>query len=391
MPRLITKLQDQFSQGIPVDEFGPEYCVQVSDPTTGMRGYLVVDNTALGPGKGGVRMTPDVILEEVYRLARTMTWKNALVDIPFGGAKAGMVWNGGADELKKKHVQAFARALKPFIPHVYIAGPDVASGEKEMQWFSEALALWEAATGKPSSYCEITSEGKKKCGLPHEYGSTGFGVAHATRVTAELLGMDLKKIKIAIEGFGNVGRFAFEFLKQWDAQIVAVSDSTGTAVSAKGFDSELLLQLKKEKRSVSEYPGAQKLSRDAIFGLDVDVLIPASITDVINEQNKNAIRARVIVEGANIPMRETIECELAGRGIVIVPDFVANSGGVISSYAEYQGLSPEEMFELVEKKVVKTVHEVMTKAIQHKRNAREVAIEIAKNKVVAAMARNVHN
>ncbi|MBI4273026.1 Glu/Leu/Phe/Val dehydrogenase [Candidatus Uhrbacteria bacterium] len=385
IPSLKIQTQEQFSPPISVDEFGPQYCIQVSDPSIGMKGYLVIDNTARGPGKGGVRMTPTVTLGEVYRLARTMTWKNALVDIPFGGAKGGMVWNGGSDELKKKHVQAFARALKPFIPNLYITGPDVSSGEKEMQWIAETLGIWEAATGKPSSYCEMTSEGKKKCGLPHEYGSTGFGVAHATRVTAELLGMDIKKTRIAIEGFGNVGSFAFEFLKQWDAQIVAVSDSRGTVISEKGFDVELLLQLKREKRSVSEYSSTHALAKDAIFGLDVDILIPASVTDVINERNKDSIRAKLIVEGANIPMRENIENELMARGVTIVPDFVANSGGVISSYAEYRGSTPEEMFELVEEKVVSATRAVMSKSIEQKKNPRQVALEIAQNKVRQAM------
>ncbi len=378
---LSVSAKDQFSPGIPVDEFGPEYCIQVSDPKIGMKGYLVIDNTILGPGKGGVRMTPTVTLSEVFRLARTMTWKNALVDIPFGGAKAGMVWNGGSEELKKLHVQAFARALKPFIPHLYITGPDVSSGEREMQWIAEEVGVWNAATGKPATYCEVNPDGSKKCGLPHEYGSTGFGVAHATRVAASILGMDLQKSKIAIEGFGNVGTFAFKFLKQWGANIVAVSDSRGTAYSLQGFDQEALFDLKSQKKSVTDYPGVEKRSKDAIFGLDVDILIPASVTDVINDMNKDTIKARLLVEGANIPMRENIEQELIARRVVIVPDFVANSGGVISSYAEYSGYSPQQMFALVEEKVVKAANIVMTRSMESKTNPRTVAYDIAKEKV----------
>ena len=130
------------------DNFGPEYVIFVYDPALEMEGFLVVDNTALGPGKGGIRMTPDVSAEEVFRLARTMTWKNALAGIPFGGAKAGIIWRGGSDELKKQFVQSFARALKPFLVKKYIAGPDVGTGEREMQWFVEAVNNWRAATGK---------------------------------------------------------------------------------------------------------------------------------------------------------------------------------------------------------------------------------------------------
>src|SRR3990170_8884709 len=128
------------------DEFGPEYIINVYDPQIGMEGFLVIDNTALGPGKGGIRMTPNVTAEEVYRLARTMTWKNALAGIPFGGAKAGIIWPGGDDHLKKQFVQSFAKAIKPFLIKKYIAGPDVNTGEKEMQWFVEAAGNLRAAT-----------------------------------------------------------------------------------------------------------------------------------------------------------------------------------------------------------------------------------------------------
>src|SRR3989344_8307715 len=124
------------------DKFGPEYVLRVYDPNIGMEGFLVIDNTILGPGKGGIRMTSTVTEEEVFRLARTMTWKNAIVGIPFGGAKAGIVWPGGSDELKKKFIQSFARAIELLTPKKYIAGPDVNTGEKEMRWFVEATGNW---------------------------------------------------------------------------------------------------------------------------------------------------------------------------------------------------------------------------------------------------------
>ena len=164
------------------DEFGPEYVVKVYDPKIGMEGFLVIHNTALGPGKGGIRMTPNVTEEEIYRLASTMTWKNALAGIPFGGAKAGLIIKGERGEEKKKLVQSFALALGPFIPKKYIAGPDVNSGEEEMKWFAEAIGKWNAATGKPTDFC-VESKSGKKCGLPHELGSTGFGVAKIGRAS----------------------------------------------------------------------------------------------------------------------------------------------------------------------------------------------------------------
>lgn len=365
------------------DEFGPEYVEEVSDPGIGMRGFLVIDNTALGPGKGGVRMTPGVTVEEVYRLARTMTWKNALAGIPFGGAKAGIVWlpsfakasegKSSDEDLKKAHVQSFARAIKKFIPEKYIAGPDVNSGEREMRWFVEAVGDKRAATGKPSDMG----------GLPHELGSTGFGVAHSAKVAAEVFGIPMKGAAVAVEGFGNVGTFAFKHLEDMGAKIVAVSDSKGNIHFKDGLDYQTVAKTKLEQGSVIDYKGAHKLSDADFWGLPVDIFITAALTDAINEKNKDLIKAKIIVEGSNIPMRENIEDELWRRGVKIVPDFVANAGGVISSYAEYAGLGPEEMFKMVEEKIVKSTREVMEESKRSSRNPREVAVEIAKKIVLS--------
>lgn len=365
------------------DEFGPEYMVTVYDPTLGMEGYLVIDNTARGLGKGGIRMTPHVTIEEVYRLARTMTWKNALADIPFGGAKAGIKWTGGSDELKKKYVESFARAISGFIPQKYITGPDVNTGEREMTWIAEATGMWTAATGKPSQYCSV-DEGKERCGLPHELGSTGFGVAEAALVTANLAGMDITSARVAIEGYGNVGTFAMQFLREAGATIVAVADSKGTVFCEKGIEKKLLDEIKQKTGSVCDYPGGERMSRDDIFRLDVDILILATVTDVITESHIKDIRARMIVEGANIPMSEAVEDELFKKGVIIVPDFVANAGGVISSYAEYLGSTPKQMFALVKEKITKTTHLVMTQSFLEKKNPRTLAMELARERVRSA-------
>ncbi|MDA2936396.1 Glu/Leu/Phe/Val dehydrogenase [Patescibacteria group bacterium AH-259-L05] len=368
------------------DIFGPEYIVEVYDPKIGMNGFLVIDSTIFGPGKGGIRMTPDVSVGEVWRLARTMTWKNALADIPFGGAKAGIVWKGGSDELKKQYIQSFARAVKLFTPKKYIAGPDVNTGEKEMQWFVEETGNWRSATGKPARYC-MKAFGKKgeRCGIPHEFGSTGFGVAHAAKIAAEIKNIDIRKVTVAIEGFGNVGRFAFKYLHEMGATIIAVADRGGTIYNPYGLKRRKLIQLKSQKKSVREYPGGKKFIHDKIFSLPVDILIPAAVTDVINDKNKEKIKAKIIVEGANIPMKESIEKELFRKGILIVPDFVANAGGVISSYAEYRGYNPKKMFEVVEKKIIKITRTVLEQSIKNNKNPRTVALKIAKAKVEKKM------
>ena len=359
------------------DQFGPEYVIKIYNPKAGLKGVLVIDNTQLGPGKGGIRMTPDVTEEEVARLARTMTWKNALAGIPFGGAKAGMVWKGGTEEEKKAAVQAFAKALKIFTPKKYIAGPDVGSGEKEMEWFARATNIWRSATGKPANLCmKIWGEEGERCGLPHEFGSTGWGVAHSTKTVIDLLGMDINKTTVAIHGFGNVGTFTYSYLSHMGAKVVAIADKAGVIYSENGF--------KTKPTSTTEHvDGAKKITAEDFWKLPVDILIPASVTDVINDSNKNDIKAKIIVEAGNIPMQENIEDELFKKGIVIVPDFVANAGGVISSYAEYRGYNPKKMFDTVRNKVVKTTTLVMKKSIGQKINPRQVAMELARKRIAA--------
>jgi len=359
------------------DSFGPEYVVEITDPKLGFKGFLVIDNTALGPGKGGIRMTPAVTREEVLRLARIMTWKNALAGLPFGGAKAGIVWPGGPLTLKKKFVQSFARASGSLVPRTYIAGPDVNTTEREMGWIVKTLKNRQAATGKP----------RRLGGLPHELGSTGLGVAHAARIALELLKIDLTKATAAIEGFGNVGSFACKFLQDWGVKIVAVSDSRGAVVKEAGLDAVVIKKLKAAGGSVKDYPSAQAISHDDFFGLKIDLLITAAVTDAINEANKKRLRARIIVEGSNIPMRESIEEELHRRGILVVPDFVANAGGVISSYAEYKNYGVKTMFKLVEEKITNSTTRVLQEARRKNQWPRQVALELAMVKIKRAMAK----
>lgn len=361
---------------IKADEFGPEYLVKVYDKKIGLEGILVVDNTSLGPGKGGIRMTPDVTEEEVSRLARTMTWKNALAGVDFGGAKAGIVWKGGTDEEKKIVLQKFAKAISVFIPGKYIAGPDVNTGEKEMQWFVEAVDSCDSATGKPANMCGDVG----KPGLPHELGSTGFGVVQSMRAAAEVMGLDIDNLKVSIHGFGNVGTFVYKFLTEMGVKVVAIADKSGAVFAEGGFDPGIMDNIIKERKSIVEYSGEHKKISESIFwSLPVDVLIPASVTDVIGDNNKDDISAKLIVEAGNIPMRENVEQELFERGIMFIPDFVANAGGVISSCSEYKGYSSKKMFELIEANIVNTTKEVIRVSLENELNPRTVALDLAKS------------
>lgn len=366
------------------DEWGPEKVLQVYDPHTKTQGILVIDNTALGPGKGGIRMTPTVSVEEVFRLARTMTWKCAVAELPFGGAKSGIVVDPKkiSKEEKLNLIKAFAVALKPLSPSQYIAAPGINTGEEEMAAYARANGSLRSCTGKPAYMCVKPGE---RCGIPHEYGSTGYGVFHATRVAAEHVNMNLKEAAIAIDGFGNVGSFLAKYLSEFGAKVVAVSDSKGCIYTPDGLDYEKLKKVKKETRSVINYEPGQVLKHEEMFALPVDILIPASIPDVINKKNVGKIKAKLIVEAANIPATYEGEKRLHTKGVWVIPDIIANAGGVVSSYAEYMGENPQRMFGMVEEKIVRSTRLVTKKAERENMAPRDAALKIAQERVSEAM------
>lgn len=377
----------QYSE-IVYDEIGPAYIIKVYDPKLNFHGVAVLDNLNLGLAKGGIRMTGTVSPVEVSRLARAMSYKNALAGLPFGGGKSGIMVDPKGMSLSKKKaiIQSFAKMLRPFVPQYYIAGPDINTTEREMQWFAEAHGEWESVTGKPANYVSKKG-GKTRRGLPHELGSTGFGVALSAKVALEFKEVNLSGAEITIAGYGNVGVFAHKFLEEWGAKIVAVSDSTGTIYDRSGLDFKKLSTAKAKKGSVLEYPAtatSKKLSRDVIYELSCDVMIPAAGPDVINDSNVDKVKAKIIVEGANIPMVEEYEKKLHKKDILIVPDIIANAGGVISSYAEYKGFDEKHMFKLVEEKIVPNVKEVLAFTAKGGHAPREAAIKIAKQRILAA-------
>jgi glutamate dehydrogenase (NAD(P)+) len=360
------------------DEWGPEKILEVYEPSVGLKGITVIDSTVLGPAKGGIRMTPTVDIEEVFRLARTMTWKNSIAGLPFGGGKSGIIFDAKAHPEKKKQIMfAFGKALKNIAPKMYIAAPDVNTGEEEMRAFVEGNGNPKSTTGKP----------KDLGGLPHELGSTGFGVAQSTVVAVHHKRMDLRETKFAIEGFGNVGLFAAKFLTDWGAQLVAASDSKGTIYNPQGIDFKKLEETKQKTGSVVNYSGGEKMPNEKIFELPVDVLIPAALPDVITPNNVNRVNAKIVVEGGNIVMKEAEEKRLHERGVLVIPDFVANAGGVISSYSEYRGYDEKKMFDLVEKKIKKNTRQVLKEAKNKGWSTRDAAMDIAKRRIKEAKSK----
>ncbi|MBT4576747.1 Glu/Leu/Phe/Val dehydrogenase [Candidatus Woesearchaeota archaeon] len=360
---------------IEYDSYGPEKVLEVYHPKSGMRGFVVIDSTALGPAKGGVRMTPTVTAHEVSRLARAMTWKNALADLPFGGGKGGIIGNDKdmSPEEKAEFVKAFAEGLKVICPEHYVSAPDMNMAEPEMRIFAETIGDMKSCTGKPADMG----------GIPHELGSTGFGVFHATKVAVEHLGMDLKDVTFAVEGFGNVGWFVSKFMTEAGAKLVAASDSRGVIFDENGLDFEKLASAKKDKKTVTEYEGGKVLPGHDIKTVNADILITAAVPDLINAGDVDEMKYKLIVEGSNIPMIHEVEESFHKKGVLIVPDFVANSGGVISSYVEYTKGSVEDMWKMVEEKIIVNTKLVLDGAKEKGISPRKYGMDIAKERVLA--------
>ena len=237
-------------------------------------------------------MTPTVNLDEVFHLARTMTYKNALAQLPFGGGKSGIVADPKVITKEKKHslVRAFSKAIRSVTPSLYVAGPDVNTGEQEMAEFVKANGSLKSATGKPADMCVKPGE---ECGLPHEFGSTGFGVVEATKVAMKSLDKKIQGKSVAIAGFGNVGTFVASLLDNEGAKIVAISDSQDTIFNPKGLKVTEVFDVKKDSGSVTAYREAEKLKRDDGFSLPVEILIPAALGNVITEKNVYDIKAKL--------------------------------------------------------------------------------------------------
>ena len=242
-----------------------------------------------------------------------------------------------------------------------------------MRAFSEANGSWRACTGKPANMCYGHN---KRCGIPHEYGSTGFGVYHALLIGAAYAHITLKKATVAIEGYGNVGTFVAEYLAKDNVKVIAISDSKGVCHVTKGIDVQKLKETKEKAGTVTKYPGCKVLPTADIVGVNADILVTAAIPDLITEKNKNKVKAKLIVEGSNIPMSKEIEEWFHKKGVLVVPDFVANAGGVISSYAEYKGFNPHKMFQIVEKKIKKNTELVLKEAKEKRITPRQAAMEV---------------
>jgi glutamate dehydrogenase (NAD(P)+) len=367
-----------------MDAWGPEKIVCVSDTRTGMRGVLVIDNTARGPGKGGTRMAPTVNVGEIARLARVMTWKWAGVDLFFGGAKAGIQADPGARD-KEAILRAFVRALSNEVPSEYVFGLDMGLTERDAAIVQDELGDRGAAVGTPRALG----------GVPYdEWGVTGFGVAESCEAAAEHRGLDLSDCRVAVQGFGAVGCAAARRLAELGARVVAVSNVHGVLHDPDGLDVDMLLAAKATlgEDFLDEVPAARRLALGAELELEAEILVPAARQDVIGESRARELRCAILAEGANLPVTPAAQALLAERGITVVPDFVANAGGVVAAaFAMDARRSPfpvaqEAIHDAVSSKLRANTTGVLDEARRSGETSHVVARRLSAERVRTAMA-----
>jgi glutamate dehydrogenase (NAD(P)+)/glutamate dehydrogenase (NADP+) len=352
------------------DDLGPAKVVHIYDPCCELHGIVVIDNVACGPSIGGVRMATDVSSKEIFRLARAMTLKNAAAGLPHGGGKSGILANPKTCD-KQRLVRAFAKAIRDLTE--YIPGPDMGTDETCMAWMMDEI---HRAVGLP----------RVLGGIPlDEIGATGYGVAACAEVAAEFCELDLQGATVAIEGYGNVGRHAARYLVEKGAKLVAASDTGGTLYDPQGIDVDELAAVKEEEGSVTAYGSGKKLSNADIFGLPCDILIPAARPDCIHADNAKEIKAKLILQGANIPATAEAEQALHDRGVLNIPDFICNAGGVICASVEYHGGTERDALEDIEEKISRNTREVLTRSLEERVEPRTAAVELARKRVKTAM------
>ena len=350
------------------DELGPAKIIHLYEPLTGLKAILVVDNIIRGPAIGGIRMAPDVSTEEVFRLARAMTLKNAAAELPHGGAKAAILAQPKLSLACKEHlVRTFAREIQTITD--YIPGPDMGTDERCMVWIKEEI---DRAVGLPI----------EKGGIPLDaIGATGFGVSIAAEVASQFCHLNLEGARLVIQGFGSVGKHAARFLAQKQVILVGAADSQGTLFNPQGIDVTELMEWKESGKSVIDYPEGEKLSREAAIEIECDIWIPAARPDVLHADNANRLQTQLVVQGANIPFTTVAEQICHERNILVVPDFIANAGGVICAAVEYQGGTQAIAFSTIEQKIRNNTQLVLEEATRTGRLPRQVAMELARQRI----------
>ena len=297
-------------------------------------GYRVHHNTARGPTKGGIRYHPDVTLDEVRALAMWMTWKCAVVGIPYGGAKGGVVCD--PKKMSQQEIINLTRRYTTEItmmigPDKDIPAPDVNTNPQTMAWIMDTYSMHHGysvpavVTGKPLSIG----------GSEWRFEATGRGVMFTTREALKRLGMPIEGATVAVQGFGNVGSISAHLLQDEGCKIIAVSDSRSGIYNPNGLDARDVLRFKKETGSVVGYPGADTITNEELLELECGVLVPAALEEVITAENAPRVKAKIVAEGANGPTTPEADAILFDKGVFMIPDILCNAGGVVVSYFEW--------------------------------------------------------
>lgn len=355
------------------DEIGPAKILHVHEPAIGLKAVVVVDNVAAGPAIGGTRMAGDVSVEECFRLARAMTYKNAAAGLPHGGAKSVIFGDPKmAPEEKQRIIRAFAAAIRTLDD--YIPGPDMGTNETAMAWIRDEIGR---SVGLP----------REIGGIPlDDIGATGYGLAVAGEVAQDFCDVKLEGARVVIQGFGSVGMHAARFLEERGAVLVGASDSRGGTVNADGIDASELIAHKQAGHPVAGFRGGKAVDRDAIVSVPCDIWIPAARPDVLNADNIGRLDCRLVLQGANIPATPEAELRMHDRGILNVPDFIANAGGVICASVEYHGGTQSGAFDAIADKIRFNTKAVLTLARDNGLRPRDAAVRLAKTRVERAMA-----
>ncbi|MBN1369834.1 MAG: Glu/Leu/Phe/Val dehydrogenase [Dehalococcoidaceae bacterium] len=355
------------------------------------QGFRVQYNDARGPGKGGIRFHPQETVDTVRALAAWMTWKTALLDLPLGGAKGGIICNPkemSQGELERLS-RAYMRAVFPFVgPEKDVPAPDVYTTPQIMAWMADEYSV---ICGKPQ-FGVITGKPLSMGGSPGRGDATARGGMYTIREAAKVLGIDLSKARVAIQGYGNAGYYAATLCRDlFGARIVAACDSQGSIYCEEGIDPDAAYECKCSTQSVCNMPGVECICGDDLLELDVDILIPAAMENVITAKNADKVKAKIIAELANGPTTPEADDILFANGVHVIPDFLCNAGGVTVSYFEmvqnfYMYRWEEaEVHHKLDRRITEAYHSVYNASREHNINMRQAAYVVALKRVVETM------
>ena len=349
-------------------------------------GFRVQYNITLGPAKGGIRYHPGVSLDEVTALAAWMTWKCAVAHIPFGGGKGGVICD--PTRMSRRELEALTRRYIAEIidaigPEKDVPAPDVNTNEQIMAWVMDTYSMHVGHT----TTSVVTGKPLEMGGSLGRHEATGRGVTIVARESAKHVGFSIAGATVAIQGFGNVGSVSATLLAQAGAKVVAITDWKGGVHNGKGLDVEKLLDYVRQHKTVDGFAGGEPITNDRLFRLDVDVLIPAALENQITMENAPEVRAKVVVEGANGPTTPDAHQHLHQRGIFVVPDILANSSGVVTSYFEWVQdrygyfWTLSEVNERLERKMCEAFDAVLNTSLRYKTDLRTGAYIVAISRV----------